>query len=133
MIKTFFKRIAPGCTIRITTTTTVFRIKPRRFDAIKKTVSTFEILRGTEVMEPVKLSEVTDLLLDLDSEELEIYIGVASIESMAFKIYIELSARWEPKFGVAFRQGHGTIFEYLMIKPEAYFRDWLDKIHLHMN
>jgi hypothetical protein len=54
-------------------------------------------------MEPVKLSNITDLLLDLDSEELEIYIGVASIESMAFKIYIELSARWEPKFGVAFR------------------------------
>jgi len=51
----------------------------------------------------VKLSEVTDLLLDFDSKELEVYIGVASIESMAFKIYIELSARWEPKFGVAFR------------------------------
>ena len=57
----------------------------------------------TKLTEPVKLSNVTDLLLDFDSKELEVYIGVASIESMAFKIYIELRARWEPKFGVAFR------------------------------
>jgi hypothetical protein len=51
-------------------------------------------LTRTIPMPPDELPGGTKLLLYLYGEELEIRIGVSSIESMAAKIHVKLGARW---------------------------------------
>ena len=73
------------------------------------------------------------MLLDIDGEELEINISVASVETMASKIHIKSDTQGQPKSSVTFRKGHETIFEYLMIKTKADLRNCLSKVHFHMD